>query len=149
MFIKKVNYLYKFLIIFFLILPINISRAEFFKDISNIITINENRLSSGEVRGDYIHSHSIALHALGIAGNALIKNHPKRWQTKLKKLSSIDWARSNSSVWEGRTLVGGMIHKASNNVVLTSNYIKTNLGLDLTPEELKAEKAFLKGHNGN
>ena len=47
MFIKKVNYLYKFLIIFFLILPINISRAEFFKDISNIITINENRLSYG------------------------------------------------------------------------------------------------------
>ena len=47
MFIKKVNYLYKFLIIFFLILPINISRAEFFKDISNIITINESRLSYG------------------------------------------------------------------------------------------------------
>ncbi len=111
--------------------------------------VNENRLTAGEVRGDYIHSHSIALHALGIAGNTLIKNHPKRWQTKLKKLSSIDWARSNSTVWEGRTLVGGMIHKAANNVVLTSNYIKTNLGLDLTPEELKAEKAFLKGHNGN
>ena len=47
MFIKKVNYLYKFLIIFFLILPINSSRAEFFRDISNIITINENRLSYG------------------------------------------------------------------------------------------------------
>ena len=47
MFIKKVNYLYKFLIIFFLILPINISRAEFFKDISNIITINKSRLSYG------------------------------------------------------------------------------------------------------
>ena len=47
MFIKKINYLYKFLIIFSLILPINSSRAEFFKDISNIITINENRLSYG------------------------------------------------------------------------------------------------------
>ena len=47
MFIKKVNYLYKFLIIFSLILPINSSRAEFFKDISNIIQINENRLSYG------------------------------------------------------------------------------------------------------
>ena len=47
MFIKKVNYLYKFLIIFSLILPINSSRAEFFKDISNIITINESRLSYG------------------------------------------------------------------------------------------------------
>ena len=47
MFIKKVNYLYKFLIIFSLILPINSSRAEFFKDISNIIMINESRLSYG------------------------------------------------------------------------------------------------------
>ena len=47
MFIKKVNYLYKFLIIFSLILPINSSRAEFFKDISNIITINKSRLSYG------------------------------------------------------------------------------------------------------
>ena len=47
MFIKKVNYLYKFLIILFFILPINSSRAEFFKDISNIIKINESRLSYG------------------------------------------------------------------------------------------------------
>ena len=47
MFIKKINYLYKFLIILFFILPINSSRAEFFKDISNIIKINESRLSYG------------------------------------------------------------------------------------------------------
>ena len=47
MLIKKVNYLYLFLIFFFLILPINISHAEFFKDISNIITNNQNRLSYG------------------------------------------------------------------------------------------------------
>ena len=47
MFIKKVNYLGKFLILLFLILSINNSKAEFFKDISNIIEINENRLSYG------------------------------------------------------------------------------------------------------
>ena len=47
MFIKKINYLYKILIIFFLISSINSSRAEFFKDISNIIEVNESRLSYG------------------------------------------------------------------------------------------------------
>ena len=47
MLIKKINCLYKFLIIFFFISPINNSHAEFFKDISNIIEINETRLSYG------------------------------------------------------------------------------------------------------
>ena len=47
MFIKKINSLYSLLIIFFLILSIKSSRAEFFEDISNIIEINESRLSYG------------------------------------------------------------------------------------------------------
>ena len=47
MFIKKVNYLGKFLILLFLTLSINNSKAEFFKDISNIIEPNESRLSYG------------------------------------------------------------------------------------------------------
>ena len=47
MLIKKVNYLKKILIISFLILPINNSRAEFFRDLSNIIEFNETRLSYG------------------------------------------------------------------------------------------------------
>ena len=47
MLIKKVNYLKKILIIFFLILPINNSSAEFFRDLSNIIEFNETRLSYG------------------------------------------------------------------------------------------------------
>ena len=47
MLIKKVNYLKKILIISFLILPINNSSAEFFRDLSNIIEFNETRLSYG------------------------------------------------------------------------------------------------------
>lgn len=111
--------------------------------------VNDHKLSAGEARSDYIHSHSTALQALGMAGNTLLKTYPKNWKSRLPKLRDIDWARSNSSTWEGRVMVGGIIQKASNNVLLTSNYIKTMLGLDLTPEEEKAEKAFQKGHNGN
>ena len=47
MFIKKISLLNKFLIILFFILSINNSKAEFFKDISNIIDSNESRLSYG------------------------------------------------------------------------------------------------------
>ena len=47
MFVKKVSYLSKFLIPLLLILSINNSKAEFFKDISNIIEPNESRLSYG------------------------------------------------------------------------------------------------------
>lgn len=109
----------------------------------------DHKLSAGETRSDYIHSHSTALQALGIAGNSLIREYPNNWKSRLKRLRDIDWSRSNSSVWEGRAMIGGIIQKASNNVVLTANYIKRELGLELTPEEQKAEDAFLKGHNGN
>ena len=33
-------------------------------------------------------------------------------------------------------------------VVLTANYIKQVLGIELTPEEQKSETAFLRGHDG-
>lgn len=108
----------------------------------------EHKLSAGETRSDYVHSHSTALQAIGIAGNALMSEHPNKWKSTLRNIRNIDWSRSNSSVWEGRAMVGGIIQKASNNVVLTANYIKTQLGLELTPEEQKAEDAFLRGHNG-
>lgn len=111
--------------------------------------VYEHKLSAGEARSDYVHSHSTALQALGIAGNALLKEYPTKWKSQLRKLQNINWARSNSSSWEGRVMVGGNIQKASNNVVLTANYIKTKLGLELSPEEQKTENAFLKGHNGN
>ncbi|MDF7798514.1 DNA sulfur modification protein DndB [Pontiellaceae bacterium B1224] len=109
----------------------------------------EHKLSAGETRSDYVHSHSTALQAIGMTGNTLIKIHPNNWKSQLKKLRKIDWARSNSTAWEGRTMVGGMIQKASNNIVLTANYIKANLDLELTQEEQKAEEAFMRGHNGN
>lgn len=111
--------------------------------------VYDHKLSAGEARCDYVHSHSTALQALGIAGNILLKKDPSNWKSQLVKLMDIDWSRSNSSSWEGRVMVGGSIQKASNNVVLTANYIKTKLGLELSPEEKKTELAFFNGHNDN
>jgi DNA sulfur modification protein DndB len=99
---------------------------------------------ASEIREGYIHGHGIALHALGIAGNTLLKEYPTDWKKKLNALSEIDWSRSNYSLWEGRALIGGKVSKATTNVTLTSNVIKSALGISLTARETEIENAHTK-----
>lgn len=101
--------------------------------------VKQSKLSAGEVRRDYIHSHAITLQALGVVGAQLLSERPKTWKKDLQELSRINWSRANVSVWEGRALVGGRVSKASNNVTLTTNFIKNRLGLELSPEERRIE----------
>ena len=54
----------------------------------------------------------------------------------------------SSTTWEGRAMIGGRVSKASQNVILTTNVIKEALGLPMSPEEQRAEEAFLKGEDG-
>lgn len=103
------------------------------------------RLTAGEVRKDMIHSHAIALQALGIVGNQLLLEQPKSWKEALGSLAGIDWSRSNAKLWEGRTLVAGRVSKTSSNVALTTNLIKQRLGLTLSPEEKRLEEAYKRG----
>ena len=105
-------------------------------------------LSAGEVRTDYIHTHGVVLQALGRVGNALIREFPKEWSKRLEGLGGIDWRRSNSARWEGRALVGGRLSNSGQNVVLTGNAIKAELGLGLTPEEQGIEDAFNRAGEG-
>lgn len=124
--------------------------AEYWDEISKYIPewglVKASKVSAGEVRRDFIHSHAIVLQALGIVGTQLWREHPKTWKVKLKVLSRIDWHRSNAVVWEGRTMVGGRISKATNNVTLTVNYIKQQFGLTLSPEEARVENNFRSAH---
>lgn len=107
--------------------------------------VKDRKITSGDVRRDFIHSHAVVLQALGKVGNAIIKNGNNTWKTKLKKLKSIDWSRSNSKLWEGRAMIGGRVSKAQHNVTLTTNAVKNHLGIELTPEEQKVEDAFNRG----
>ncbi len=119
---------------------------EYWTEVAKIIPewklLIQNKVSSHELRRDYIHAHGIALHALGIAGNALIEQYPKNWKKQLLKLENIDWSKSNTILWEGRAMIGGRINKSQMNLLLTSNVLKNELGLKLTPEEEKAELSF-------
>ena len=103
------------------------------------------KMSAGEVRQDFIHSHGITLHALGNVGNYLLINHPKDWKKKIKKLKQISWLKSNSKLWEGRAMVAGQVSMVSHNILLTTNVLKKNLDIPLTQEEKRIERAFKRG----
>lgn len=103
--------------------------------------VREGRIPASEVREGFIHSHGIALQALGIAGNALLKLHPKDWRKRLSALEKIDWSRANAKVWEGRALIGGKVSKVTTNVILTTNVIKKALSLPLDEEQQRVETA--------
>lgn len=107
--------------------------------------VRNSKMTAGEVRRDFLHSHAIVLQALGIVGRELQTLPSATLKKRIQSLAKIDWARSNAAVWEGRALIGGRVSKAGQNVVLTTNYIKQHLGLELGPEELRTERAFARG----
>ena len=96
-------------------------------------------VSCGELRREYIHSHGIALQAIGNAGATLIGEHPDNWPERLMDLRDMDWAKANTKFWEGRALAAGRVSKSLNNVMLTTVAVKQCLGISLTPRELEAE----------
>ncbi|WP_332909902.1 DNA sulfur modification protein DndB [Streptomyces sp. DHE17-7] len=108
--------------------------------------VRTRELSASEMRRDYIHSHGIALHALGRIGNSLFRESTSaaKWKNRLAPLKTVDWSRSNGD-WEGRAIVGGRVSKSHQNVTLTVNYLRHHLGLSLSPEEQRVEDAYLRG----
>lgn len=89
-------------------------------------------------RSEYISSNGVVLEALGIVGNYLYKNSTNDWEKILSNIKNIDWHRTNLEDWEDRVIgPTGRIVKSATYVRLTSNLIKTKLGLSLTKEELK------------
>lgn len=125
----------------------------FWEDVANQMpewqAVRERRMAAGEVRRDFIHSHGIVLQALGAVGNVLLReSRNQSVKSKLKGLRKIDWSRANTRLWEGRAMIGGRVSKASQNVVLTANVIKKQLGLDLSPEEVRIERIHQGARNG-
>lgn len=106
--------------------------------------VREGRIPASEVREGYIHSHGIALQALGKAGNTLLHNHPNDWKNYLGALAKIDWSRNNAALWEGRAMIGGKVSKVTTNVTLTTNVIKQALTLPFSEEENRVESAYLR-----
>lgn len=100
------------------------------------------KVASSDLRQNFVHAHGVALQAIGAAGADLVAAHPRGWQTRLKKLRTIDWSRSNEALWEGRAMVHGRISKARTNVRLTANLLKLHMGLRLNAEEEELENSL-------
>jgi DNA sulfur modification protein DndB len=107
--------------------------------------VQERKVSAGEIRTDFIHSHGTVLHALGRVGSALLEQPDVNWKDVGTRLGELDWHKSNSKVWEGRAMTAGRVSKSSNNVTLTANVMKRHLKLALSPDEQRVEDAFTKG----
>ncbi|MCW8828101.1 MAG: DNA sulfur modification protein DndB [Gammaproteobacteria bacterium] len=110
--------------------------------------VRDSKMTAGDVRQDFVHSHAILLQALGYVGRQLIQMPKTTWKKQIKKLKTINWSRKNAKTWEGRAMIGGRVSKASHNITLTTNLIKQKVGLELNPEEKKAERAFKRGEYG-
>ncbi len=108
--------------------------------------VQRGKITAGEVRQDFVHSHALALQAIARAGGELIAEYPNDWKKKLAPIAKIDWRRSNKTLWNGRAIIGGRISKGQQNVTLTTNAVKSVLHLLLSPEEQRMEDEF-KGGN--
>ena len=108
--------------------------------------VHERRVSSADLRSEFISTHGLVLHAFGLLGNALVRDRGDvDWGTVGVRLGELDWRRNNSQLWEGRALQAGRVQKGYQNVQLTTNVLKEHLGLTLSDEEQALEKAFESG----
>lgn len=95
-------------------------------------------VSPAQLRQDYLHAHGIGLHALGLLGRSLLTESPEDWQQQIKKLKDIDWRKTNPE-WLKRAMLHGKLSKSTTAIQLTCNFLKSALGLPLTPEEKQLE----------
>ena len=120
--------------------------VEFWTEVGKCIPewqlVRDGKMLASEVRQEFIHTHAIALQALGLVGQHILittSNNNVSWARCLSGLKSVDWRKSNSTLWEGRALINGRVSKTSQSVGLTANVVKVALGLELSPEEKTAE----------
>jgi DNA sulfur modification protein DndB len=96
-------------------------------------------LSPSQFRQEYIHAHGIGLHAIGAMGHTLLTDQPNEWRETLKKLEKVDWRKSNTTFSSRCINQQGRLSKATINIQLVANALKTELGLALSPEERALE----------
>jgi len=89
----------------------------------------KNRAIKPEIfRQDYMCAHTIALKALGVMGNELIRAHPNAWKEKLFFLDRLDWLKTNAE-FQGLVLLNQRISSSRNNQEAFANYFKVKVDL--------------------
>jgi DNA sulfur modification protein DndB len=91
-------------------------------------------VSIAELREKTVCVNNMMLHALGIAGRQLIREHPEDWHARLEPLRTVDWSRG-SRMWEGRVVVRGKFSRSRQSLQLTAIKLRSILGLPLSSDE--------------
>ena len=119
--------------------------VRFWREVSSNILdwqqVFDKKVSPGEIRREYIHSHAVTLTGIGRVGATLLSVNPDKWETSLKILQKIDWSRSNPD-WEGRVMYGGRLSKSGTCISFMAAYLKNAMKLSLTPDEVRLEAAY-------
>lgn len=111
-----------------------------FDELKEWRAVADGEMTAGAFRAEYLYGQAVVLDALGRIGNSLILDD-RPWAEKLKGLGDISWRRDDP-VWEGRAIVGGVVNKGRQSVILTAAAIKTALGMELSADERRAEDAL-------
>ena len=124
---------------------------EFWTEVANLIPdwrrAEAREVSPAGTRKNRIHAHAIALAAMARVGKSVINSNPRSWKRRLGALRSLDWSRTNASLWEGRAMIAGRLSKTNVSVLLAGNVIKRHLGLDLDFEQQEIEAKRERGRD--
>ena len=86
----------------------------------------DKKITSHEMRRQYVHAHTNILHALGIVGHVLTKR--KDWKKKIRGLQKIDWSR-NSPIWQDKVVMDGKMLKNRLGIKRAANEILHRLNV--------------------
>lgn len=111
--------------------------TEIFNNIFEWKQLEEKQLYKCALKEEYILTLSVTLNAFGRLGRYFIERIEEL--VKLKALNNIDWTRVNPE-WTGRAISAqGKIVNNEDSIIKICNYIKKNLGLELSKEEMVKE----------
>jgi DNA sulfur modification protein DndB len=119
----------------------------FWQELGNIIPewrrVIKRKVTPFYLRQNYVHSHTVTLLAIGIAGHDLVAAHPGDWSQRLYALGELDWSKANIALWEGRAMVHGKMSKSHDSIKLTAIALKRALELKLSDQEQALERQLL------
>ena len=113
--------------------------------IQNIVPLNEmdrGEISKKALRETYLVTQGVVIQALGIVvANCL---HDSDNNAQLVNLKKVNWRRNNRD-WQLRTIkANGRIISSNKAILLTSNMIKHEIGIELSNDEQSKEDQFLQ-----
>ena len=108
-------------------------------------SLEHKEISKRVLRENYVVTLGITLLSFSRIGNWLYLNKDENMETYICKFRDIDWSRTNP-LWKGRMIrKDGKIINNDNAMYLIGNIIKEQIGMPLTKEEDKRERAYKVG----